>query len=147
MNAAPWWACAALSTSGRFFDTSKPRATNRAPAAERESARVGRPVDRAQRGRGRGGADAAGGRVLAFGQAVDLVVEQQDLQVHVAPQHMHQVVAANRQPIAVAGHHPHVELRVGELDPGREGRRAAVDRVEAVAFDVIRETGSNSRCR
>ena len=32
MNAAPWWAWAALRTSGRFFDTSKPRATNRAPA-------------------------------------------------------------------------------------------------------------------
>ena len=32
MNAAPWWACAAISTSGSFFDTSKPLATKRAPA-------------------------------------------------------------------------------------------------------------------
>ena len=30
-NAAPWWACAAFKTSGRFFDTSIPRPTNRAP--------------------------------------------------------------------------------------------------------------------
>ena len=29
-KAAPLWACAAFSTSGRFFDTSKARATKRA---------------------------------------------------------------------------------------------------------------------
>ena len=44
-----------------------------------------------------------------------------------------------RQRIAVAGDDPHVELGIGELDPGREGRRAAMDRVEAVGRHVIRK--------
>src|SRR5690606_9495522 len=43
------------------------------------------------------------------------------------------------QSVTVAGHHPHVEVRVGELDAGRERGRAAVDRVEAVALDVVRK--------
>src|SRR5690606_17936745 len=108
-------------------------------AAERESTRLRRPVDRALRRRRRGRADAAGRRVLPLGEAVDLVVEQHDLHVHVTAQHVHQVVAADRQAIAVAGDQPDVEFRIGELDTGRERRRAAVDRVEAVAFDVVGE--------
>ena len=36
-----------------------------------------------------------GGRVLALGQAVDAVVEQDDLEVHVAADGVHEVVAAD----------------------------------------------------
>src|SRR3712207_8089365 len=39
----------------------------------------------------------AGGRVLALRQAVDPVVEQQDLEVDVAPQRVDQVVTADGQ--------------------------------------------------
>ena len=63
--------------------------------AEREGAGRHRPVDRAERSRGRARADAAGRRILALGQAVDLIVEQQDLAVEVAAQHVHRVVAAD----------------------------------------------------
>ena len=106
---------------------------------QRERAGRHRPVDRAERGRGRARADAAGRRILALGQAVDLIVEQQDLAVEVAAQHVHRVIAADRQRVAVAGDDPHVELGIGELDAGRERRRAAVDRVEAVGRHVIRK--------
>ena len=41
--------------------------------------------------------------------------------------------------VAVAGDQPDVEVGVGQLRARGEGRRAAVDRVEAVAFDVIGE--------
>src|SRR5690606_2787783 len=47
------------------------------------------------------------------------------------------VIAADRQAITVAGHHPYVEVRVGQLDPRGERRRTAVDRVKPIAFDVI----------
>ena len=47
------------------------------------------------------------------------------------------MVAADRKEIAVAADHPDVELGIGELDAGRDRRSAAVDRVEAVARDVI----------
>src|SRR5690606_19202250 len=62
-----------------------------------------------------------------------------DLQVHVPAKNVRQGIATERQSIAVTGHHPHVEIRVGELKGGRKRRRAAVDRVEAVALDVVRE--------
>ena len=52
-----------------------------------------------------------GRRILALGQAVDLVVEQDDLQVDVAADGVDQVVAADRQAVAVAGDHP--DLQVG----------------------------------
>ena len=107
--------------------------------SQRERARAQRPVDRPERGRRRARADPAGRRILALGQAVDLVVEQQDLAVEVAAQHVHRVVAADRQRIAVAGDDPHVEFGIGELDPGRHRRRAAVDGVEAVGRHVIRK--------
>ena len=116
-----------------------PRAMNRAPEPSAKAQGVTGPVDRAERGRGRARADAAGRRILALGQAVDLIVEQQDLAIEVAAQHVHRVVAADRQRVAVAGDDPHVELGVGELDAGRDRRRAAVDRVEAVARHVIRK--------
>src|SRR4029079_6965150 len=62
--------------------------------SEREHAWRHRPVDRAERSRGRARADAAGRRVLALCEAIDLVVEQQDLAIEVATKHMHRVVAA-----------------------------------------------------
>src|SRR5690606_8920439 len=39
----------------------------------------------------------------------------------------------------VARHDPDVESRVRELEPRRDRRRAAVDRVEAVSLDVVRK--------
>jgi len=61
-------------------------------------------------------ADRAGRRILTLGQAVDLVVEQDDLQVDVAADHVHQVVAADRKPVAVTGDHPHLQVRPAGLD-------------------------------
>ena len=106
---------------------------------EREGAGMSAAIDRTL-GRGRrSGAAPRRRRGLALGEPVDLVVEQQDLQVHVAAQHVQHVVAADRQAVAVAGDHPDVELGVGELDAGGDRRRAAVDRVEAVGRHVVRE--------
>src|SRR5690606_16068008 len=62
-----------------------------------------------------------------------------DLAVQVAAQQVHRVVAADRHAVAVAGHQPDVELGIGELDAGGEGRGAAMDRVEAVALHIVRK--------
>ena len=107
---------------------------------EREGAGTGRAVDRSERRRRRARADPAGRRILAFRKAVYLIVEKQYLAVEVAAEHVHRMVAADRQRIAVAGDDPHVELGIGELDAGREGRCAAVDGVEAVGLHVVGET-------
>ncbi len=84
-------------------------------------------------------AQLRGRRVLALGQAVDAVVEQQDLEPDVAAQHVDQVVAADRQRVAVAGGDPHLEVGPRQLEAGGHRRRAAVDGVEAVGVHVVRE--------
>src|SRR6185503_1167498 len=57
----------------------------------------------------------------------------------VAAQHVQHVVAADRQAIAVPRHHPDVELGIGELDAGRNRRRAAVHGVESVRRHIVRK--------
>ena len=81
----------------------------------------------------------AGRGILALGQAVDAVVEQQDFHVDVSADDVHEVIAADGQAVAVAGDHPDVEIGAGEFQAGGEGRRAAVDGVEAVGVHVVRE--------
>jgi len=50
------------------------------------------------------------GEVLALGQAVDAVVEQDDLHADVAAHGMNEVVTADGQRIAVARDHPYRQL-------------------------------------
>ncbi len=95
--------------------------------------------------RDRGGlgdlADLARRRVLPLGQAVDTVVEQQDLQIHIPAQRVDQMVPADRQRVAVAGHHPDAEVAPGGGQPGGDRRGPAVDRVHSIGVHVVRETG------
>jgi hypothetical protein len=79
------------------------RADEGRAAAEREAERVERAVDRAHGVDFVFRPDRRGRRVLALGEPVDLVVEEQDLQVDVAAQDVRHVVAADREPVAVAG--------------------------------------------
>ena len=81
--------------------------------AQRQRDRVERMVGDPERRRLGDLAQLRGRRRLPLGQPVDLVVEQQDLDRDVAAQRVDQVVAADRQRVAVAGHHP-----------DRRGRRA-----------------------
>jgi hypothetical protein len=76
---------------------------------------------------------------LALRQAVDLIVEQQHLQIDVAAHHVDEVIAADRQAVAVARHEPNGKLRPHSLDAGRDRRRAPVDAVDAVGLHVIRK--------
>ena len=86
--------------------------------AQREGDRVERVVEGAHGGGLGDLADLGGGGVLTLGQAVDAVVEQQDRHVHVAAQRVDEVVAADRQRVAVAGHDPHREVLTGGRDAG-----------------------------
>ena len=90
---------------------------------------------------------STGRRVLALGQPVDLVVEQQDREVDVAAQGVDEVVAADRQAVAVAGDDPHVEVGPGHGQAGGDGRRPAVDRVHAVGVHVVREAARAADAR
>ena len=107
--------------------------------ARRQRDRVERGVQRPGGGRLGHLADLGGGGVLALGEAVDPVVEQQDRQVHVAAQRVDQVVAADRERVPVAGDHPDVQVGAADGHPGGDGGGPPVDRVHPVAVHVVGE--------
>ncbi len=108
--------------------------------AQRQRDRIEGGVDRPRRGRLGANSLLGGGGVLTLGEPVDPVVEEHDGDVHVAPQRVNQVVAADAQRVAVAGHHPDRQVVAGHRDPGGQRRRPAVDRVHAVGVDVVGES-------
>ena len=107
--------------------------------AERERDRVKRMIDRSGRCRLRHLAHLGGRRVLPLRQAVDAVVEHQNVDVEVAAQDVDEMVAADRERVAVAGHDPDRQLGARRFQAGRDRGRAAVDRMEAVRVHVVRE--------
>ena len=107
--------------------------------AQGQRDRVERVVHRAHRGRLGDLAGLGGGGVLTLGQAVDPVVEQQDRHVDVAAQRVDQVVAADRERVAVAGDDPHREVLARGGQAGRNRGGTPVDRVHAVGVEVVRE--------
>ena len=111
----------------------------RAFGADHQFAGVERLFDRAV-GRGLGDlAQLRGGGVLPLGEAVDLVVEEYDVQVDIAADGVYEVVAADGQRVAVARGDPDAEARVGDLDTRGHGVGAAVHRMEPVGLHVIDE--------
>ena len=122
----------------RLVGVERPRDERRF-GAEGERKRVERVVDRAHRRRARHLPLFRRRRVLALGEPVDLVVEHQDLDVHVAPERVDQVVAADRERVAVAADHPDGQIGPGDGEAGRDRGRAAVDRVHPVRLHVVRE--------
>ena len=147
-SAVPRCAAAARSTAvSPARSESMARPTKRGLGAERHRDRVERVVDRPHRRRLGDLPDLGRRRVLALGQPVDPVVEQQDLEVDVAAQRVDQVVAADRQRVAVAGDDPHRQVGPGDREPGGDRRGPAVDGVHAVGVEVVREPRASSRCR
>ena len=104
-------------------------------------------VDRPARRRFRLRADPRRRRELALRQAVNLVIEEDDLQVDVAAECVNEVVAADGQPVAVAGDYPDLKIGPGHLEPGGNGRSPAVDRVETKGVHVIREPAGAADAR
>src|SRR5690606_37027715 len=82
-------------------------------------------------------AGAAGGRHLAFGQSVDLVVHDDVGDVHVAPDRVQEVVPADGVAVAVAPGGQHRQVAVGQLQAHGRRQRAPVHDVEVVAVDVV----------
>ena len=92
-------------------------------------------------GRGLGHlAELRRGAILTFGETVDLVVEDGDVQVLVAAHSVDKVVAADGHGVTVAHVDPHAEGGVGEFDTCGDGAGASVDAVEAVGVDIIGDT-------
>ena len=79
-------------------------------------------------------ADFGSGRILAFREAVNFIVEHQHFEADVAAQHVDGVIAADGERIAVTGDDPDVEIGTREFHAGGDGGGAAVNRVKAEVF-------------
>ena len=124
-----------------FWSALKPRATKVAPAAEGERDGIDGRVDIAE-GHALGlHADAAGGRGLPGGEAVDLVVHHDVGQVEVATHGVDEVAGADAEAVAVAARDQDGHGVVGELHAAGNGERPAVQRVHAVGVDEAGEVG------
>src|SRR6266571_4756976 len=77
--------------------------------------------------------------VLALGQTVDAVIEKDVVDVEVASQHVHKMIAADRQRVAVSGNYPDTQFGIRGLDSGGDCRRAAMNTVKAVGVHVVRK--------
>jgi hypothetical protein len=82
-----------------------------------------------------------GRRGLALGHAIDLVVHHDVGQVDVAPAGMQEVVAADREAVAVAAGDQHREVGTRQLQAGGHRQGAAMHAVEAIHAGV----GGNPR--
>ena len=60
---------------------------------------------------------------------------------------MDQVIAADREHVAVTADHPHVQIGPRHRQTGGDRRRSAVDAVHAVGVHVVREPGSAADAR
>src|SRR5260370_41518959 len=74
-----------------------------------------------------------------MGEVVGPFVEEEDAQVHVAPQHVQQVIAADAEAGAVTGDDEDLELGPRQLETGGDRGSPAVDGVESVRVHVVRE--------
>src|ERR1700722_1966716 len=78
-------------------------------------------------------------RILALRQAVDAVVEEQNFQPHIAPQHVNRVIAADGKRIAITGRDPNFQVGSNRLNSRSDGGRAPVNGMKAKRVHVIRE--------
>ncbi len=85
---------------------------------------------------GRFGPVRRGGRKLAPGHAVNIVVDDQRRQIYIAPGRMDKVVAADGGGVAVAHDHNDLELGIGQLDAGGEGEGPTMGGVQGIEIHI-----------
>ena len=85
--------------------------------ADGERDGIERAVGGAERSGFRFLADFGCGRILAFGEAVNFIVEHQHFEADIAAQHVDGVIAADGKGIAVTGGDPDFEIGAREFQP------------------------------
>ena len=85
-----------------------------------------------------------GGGVLTFGEAVDFVVEEDDVEVDVAAHRVDEVVAADSEAVAVAGDVPDGEVGTCGLESGGNGEAATMNGVHAIGLQIVGHTAGAS---
>ena len=80
-----------------------------------------------------------GGRGLVLGQTVNVVVQQQHGHIGVVTNRVDPVRGTDRGAITVAHHHKNVQLRTRQLETRRNRQGSAMNTMEAVRVDIVRE--------
>src|SRR5712691_1438380 len=86
-------------------------------------------------------ADAAGGRCLAGGEAIDLVVHHDVEQVNVAAHAVHEVIATDAEAITVAARHQYGEIMIRKFHSSGYSQSPTVQGVHAVSIDEAGKVG------
>src|SRR6266511_3559548 len=110
----------------------------RGPAGHKGRARRGHEATGIEAGLPRSA--RRGRRGLPAGHAVDLVVQEEAGEVHVAPRGVNKVIPTDREAIAVAGDDDDREVRPRELQPSGEREGSPVRRMHGGPIDVSDET-------
>lgn len=76
---------------------------------------------------------------MTLGEAIDLIIEQEDVDVKIAAQEVDGMVATNAKAVAISGNNPDAELGAGGLEAGCYGCGTTVDRVHAIGIHIIWE--------
>ena len=79
------------------------------------------------------------GRELTLGHTIDTVVEQDQVNVDVTTAGVDEVVTTDGGAVAVAGDHPHAEVRVGQLHASGGSGSTTVDAMETIGIHIVRE--------
>src|SRR5262249_14678337 len=97
-----------------------------------EANRIDGLLDRAHRARFRLLSHLARGRVLPLGQAINAVVEEEDLQIDVPTKGVKQMVSTDGEAISIPRHHPDLKVGANRLETCGKGWSPPVNAVEAV---------------
>ena len=81
---------------------------------------------------------------MSFGQSIDFVVEQDDVQIYVSADGMNKMVSADGKGITVSGYFPNCQFRIGAFYPRGNGCRPAVNGMKPEGTHVIGEAGRTS---
>lgn len=93
------------------------------------------------------GSEGAGRGVLSLGEPVNLVVKQDNVEVNVTADGMHEVVAADGERVSVSGDHPDLHIGACDFDAGCNRGRTTMDTVEPVGVHVVREPAGAADAR
>ena len=76
-------------------------------------------------------------RILPLRQSINPVVEQNDVDIQVTSDYVHEMIATDAQGIAITRDDPYGKFRTRGLDARGHSRRPAMDAMKSVAVDVV----------
>ena len=84
----------------------------------------------------------AGRRILTFSQTIDTVIEQADVQVHIAPYLMNEMVSSDSQTVSITTHLPNRQFRMTRFQTRSNGSSTTVNGVKTVCIEIMRHTAT-----